>query len=203
MSFIQEQRREQILKTCIEELAESGFRNLTFKNIAERANINPSLVSYHFKSKNTLLFALLEYIFSHKVQYVANAVSDDRPAMEKIRQYIDASLKYQRKFRSLNIALIEIIFNARTEENKAFYLMEEDEPDGLYMILIPIIEEGMNNGEFNPDTDIRTVTRIINGAIDEMILASGNSTESDKYGAVLFSMAERYLSTEGESKDEQ
>ncbi|HIW11661.1 MAG TPA: TetR/AcrR family transcriptional regulator [Candidatus Salinicoccus stercoripullorum] len=197
MSFIQEQRREQILKSCIEELAASGFRNLTFKNIAERAGINPSLVSYHFKSKTTLLFALLEYIFSHKVQYVANAVSEDESTMKRIRQYIDASLRYQRKFRPWNIALIEIIFNARTEDNKAFYLMEDDEPDGLYMILIPIIEEGIDKGDFNRDTDIKTVSRIINGAIDEMILAPGSSTESDKYGAVLFSMVEGYLKAEG------
>lgn len=198
MSFIHEQRKEQIIRSCIEELAESGFKNLTFKNIAERAKINPSLVSYHFKSKNILLFALLDYIFTHKVDYVEDAISSGKPAMERMEEYIDVSLEHQRTYRSLNIALIEIIFNARTEDNRAFYLLEDDEPDDLYKILISIIEEGIEKKQFNPDIDIRILTRIINGAIDEMILAPENSSESKRYGKVLFSMAKQYLNTEGE-----
>lgn len=200
MSFIQEQRKEQIIKSCIEELAESGYKNLTFKNIAERTNINPSLVSYHFKSKNILLFALMEYIFTHKINYIESSVSAEKPAIERIEEYINASLEYQRKFRSLNIALIEIIFNARTEDNKAFYLMEDDEPDGIYLIFISIIEEGIHKRQFNPDIDIKTLTRIVNGAIDEMILAPENNSVSKKYGKVLFSMVQQYLNTEGEGK---
>lgn len=202
MSFIQEQRKEQIIKSCIEELAESGYKNLTFKNIAERTNINPSLVSYHFKSKNILLFALMEYIFTHKINYIESSVSAEKPAIERIEEYINASLEYQRKFRSLNIALIEIIFNARTEDNKAFYLMEDDEPDGIYLIFISIIEEGIHKRQFNPDIDIKTLTRIVNGAIDEMILAPENNSVSKKYGKVLFSMVQQYLNTEGEGKGE-
>lgn len=198
MSFIHEQRKEQIIRSCIEELAESGFKNLTFKNIAERAKINPSLVSYHFKSKNILLFSLLDYIFTHKVHYVEDAISSGKPAMERMEEYIDVSLEHQRTYRSLNIALIEIIFNARTEDNRAFYLLEDDEPDDLYKILISIIEEGIEKKQFNPDIDIRILTRIINGAIDEMILAPENSSESKRYGKVLFSMAKQYLNTEGE-----
>lgn len=202
MSFIQEQRKEQIIKSCIEELAESGYKNLTFKNIAERTNINPSLVSYHFKSKNALLYGLLEYIFIHKINYIENAISAEKTVLERIEEYIHASLEYQKKFRSLNIALIEIIFNARTEDNKAFYLMEEDEPDGVYLILISIIEEGIQKKQFSPDIDIKVVTRILNGAIDEMILTPENNSESNTYGAVLFSMIKQYLNIERRNEDE-
>src|SRR5699024_8228248 len=105
LSFIQEQRKEQIINACIEELAESGYENMTFKKIAKRADINPSLVSYHFKSKNILLFALLEHIFIHKIEYIQKSITKDKAAIERIEQYINASLKHQRKFRVLNIAM--------------------------------------------------------------------------------------------------
>lgn len=203
MSFIQEQRREQIIKSCIEELAESGYENMTFKNIAQRANINPSLVSYHFKSKNILLFSLLEYFFTHKIDYIENCISAEHSAIDRIEEYINASLEHQRKFRSLNIALIEIIFNARTKDNKAFYLMEDDEPDGVYLILNSLIEDGIRSKQFNPDIDVRILTRIINGALDEMILAPGNGSQSRDYGRVLFSMVKQYLDIERSDKDEQ
>jgi len=193
MSFIQEQRREQIIESCIEELAESGFENMTFKNIAKRANINPSLVSYHFKSKNTLLFALMEHIFTHKIKYIESAISKDRPAIERIEEYSHASFKSQKTFKTPNIALIEIIFNARTEDNRAFYLMDDDEPDGVYLILTSIIEEGIGKNQFQADVDVKVLTRIINGAIDEMIFTPENDSRSKKHGEELFRMIKQYL----------
>ena len=197
MSFIQEQRKEQIINACIEELGESGYENMTFKNIAKRADINPSLVSYHFKSKNILLFALLENIFIHKIEYIESFISKDKTAIERIEEFINVSLHHQRKFRLRNIALIEIIFNARTEENKAFYLMEDDEPDGVYLILNSIIEEGIESKQFKADVNVKILTRIINGAIDEMIMAPENDSESEKYGNELFKMVKQYLCTGG------
>ena len=201
MSFIQEQRKEQIINACIEELGESGYENMTFKNIAKRADINPSLVSYHFKSKNILLFALLENIFIHKIEYIESFISKDKTAIERIEEFINVSLHHQRKFRLRNIALIEIIFNARTEENKAFYLMEDDEPDGVYLILNSIIEEGIESKQFKADVNVKILTRIINGAIDEMIMAPENDSESEKYGNELFKMVKQYLCT-GRSHNE-
>ncbi len=201
LSFIQEQRKEQIIKSCIKELAESGYENMTFKNIAKRADINPSLVSYHFKSKNILLFALLEHIFIHKIEYIQNSITSDKTAIERIEEYINASLNYQRKFRVENIALIEIIFNARTEDNKALYLMDEDETDGVYLILNSIIEEGIETKQFTSRVDVKILTRIINGAIDEMIFAPENDTESERYGEELFKMVGQYLCTGGSQNE--
>lgn len=197
MSFIQDQRKEQIINACIEELAESGFENMTFKNIAKRADINPSLVSYHFKSKNILLFALLENIFRHKIEYIQKSITNEKAVIERIEEYINASLNYQRKFRLRNIAMIEIIFNARTEENKAFYLMDDDEPDGVYLILNSIIDEGIETKQFESNVDVKILTRIINGAIDEMIFAPENDTESERYGEELFKMVSQYLCVGG------
>ena len=89
--------------------------------------------------------------------------------------------------------MIEIIFNARTEDNKAFYLMDDDEPDGVYLILNSIIEEGIETQQFKSNVDVKILTRIINGAIDEMIFAPENDTESERYGEELFKMVKDYL----------
>ncbi|HIV82740.1 MAG TPA: TetR/AcrR family transcriptional regulator [Candidatus Salinicoccus merdavium] len=197
LSFIQEQRKEQIINACIEELAGSGYENMTFKSIAKRADINPSLVSYHFKSKNILLFTLLEHIFMHKIEYIQQSISEDKPVIERIEEYINASLNFQRKFRAQNIAMIEIVFNARTEDNKAFYLMDDDEQDGVYLILNSFIEEGIETKQFKSNVDVKILTRIINGAIDEMIFAPENDSESERYGEELFKMVKQYLCTGG------
>ncbi len=53
------ERREQILDTATEMLAERGYRGLTMKAVATRCGLTAPAVSYHFKDMETLLFAVL------------------------------------------------------------------------------------------------------------------------------------------------
>lgn len=193
MSFIQEQRKKQIIKSCIDELAGAGYKNLTFKNIARRISINPSLVSYHFKSKNALLFELLDYILTNKTQFIEAGIRKDGDAMQKLSDYIHASLEHQQKFREQNIALIEIIFNVRLDDNKPLYLMEDDEPDGIYYILESILEQGIKKGDINPHTNIHFVVTIINGAVEELLLSKEGPEDRDAFANVLIGMIEQYI----------
>lgn len=54
------ERREQILDTAMEMLAEKGYRGLTMKAVAHRCGLTPPAVTYHFKNMETLLFAVLQ-----------------------------------------------------------------------------------------------------------------------------------------------
>src|SRR5579862_1579763 len=56
-----EDRRSQILEGALKMFAEKGFKGATNKNIAEAAGgISPGLIYWYFKSKEELLFALIE-----------------------------------------------------------------------------------------------------------------------------------------------
>ena len=59
-SFIETQRREQIVEAAIAVLAQSGHRGLTFVRIAEEAGISPGLITYHFATKATLIQTLTQ-----------------------------------------------------------------------------------------------------------------------------------------------
>jgi AcrR family transcriptional regulator len=56
-----EDRRNQILEGALKVFAEKGFKGSTNKNIADAAGgISPGLIYWYFKSKEDLLFALIE-----------------------------------------------------------------------------------------------------------------------------------------------
>ncbi|MCB2411394.1 TetR/AcrR family transcriptional regulator [Demequina sp. TTPB684] len=52
-------RREQILDTAMEMLAERGYRGLTMKAVATRCGLTAPAVTYYFKDMQTLLIAVL------------------------------------------------------------------------------------------------------------------------------------------------
>lgn len=199
MSFIKKQRREQIIKACIEELASKGYQHMTFKNIAERIDANPSLVSYHFVSKDALLFELLGYILEHKTHFIENEIKSESSVKEQLRTFIEVSLDYHRTHRKENISLIEILFNMRTEEGEALYLLDDDEPDPVHELFMNIIKRGIETGEFNRSVDIEVLNTIVNGAIDERMLFNNGSQTNKEFTKVLLGMIHHYVHTGGEN----
>ena len=55
-----EERRSQILEAALQVFAEKGFKGATNKNIGDAAGVSPGLIYWYFKSKEDLLFALIE-----------------------------------------------------------------------------------------------------------------------------------------------
>ncbi|WP_327089463.1 TetR/AcrR family transcriptional regulator [Nonomuraea sp. NBC_01738] len=56
-----EARRERILATALLEFAENGYRGASLARIAERVEISQAGLLHHFKSKELLLLAVLDY----------------------------------------------------------------------------------------------------------------------------------------------
>lgn len=54
-------RRERILAIAIQEFAENGYRGTSLARIAERAELSQAGLLHHFKSKERLLVAVLDY----------------------------------------------------------------------------------------------------------------------------------------------
>src|SRR5438876_12448231 len=54
--------REKILQAAFTVLAREGYENTSIKDIAEQAGVAQGLVHYHYKSKQMLVLAVLEYV---------------------------------------------------------------------------------------------------------------------------------------------
>ncbi|SDL41986.1 DNA-binding transcriptional regulator, AcrR family [Nonomuraea maritima] len=61
-SFIEAARREQIVAAAIAVIAAEGFTRASFVRIAKRASISPGLITYHFRTKDALIRAVLDRI---------------------------------------------------------------------------------------------------------------------------------------------
>ncbi|MCX7746036.1 MAG: TetR family transcriptional regulator [Clostridia bacterium] len=170
-SFITEARREQIIKAAIDVICEIGYANVSLPQIAKKANISTGLISYHFSGKDDLINHTLMYLSQQEWSYISGKVGPKQTPTEKLIAFIEASIAYQVTHQVNNMALVEIVFNARTPERVPYYKIEDNEKDALYELLEEILCKGQESKEFcvfNPEV----ASTIIKGAISESMLNS-------------------------------
>ncbi|PDY44683.1 TetR/AcrR family transcriptional regulator [Bacillus pseudomycoides] len=183
-SFIAEARKEQIIKAAIEVLREIGYVSASLAKIAKKANISTGLISYHFSGKEDLMNNTLMYLVEQEWSFINERVSQKQISTEKLTAFIEASLAYQVTNPANNIALIEIVFNARTPEHTPYYLIEDEEEDLKNSLLQEILRQGQESKEFR-DFHIQVITSVIQGAISESLLSSQNKLSLEEYSEKL------------------
>ena len=112
-SFIEEARRQQIVDAAIETIAAVGYAKASFARIAAHARISPSLISYHFHSKDELIKTIAQTIDADLRGSVTAATEDARSHMEAARavvvgfvHYVDHNRSQMLTLRQLETALV-------------------------------------------------------------------------------------------------
>lgn len=170
--FIADARREQMMDATIEVLNEIGYKNINLSKIAKKAGISTGLISYHFSGKDDLIQHTLLYLIQQELHYIQEKVKSLENSSKQLIAYINASLDYQYTKPKNNIALIEIVFNARNSENIPYYLLDDDDDDDdlLKNLLRDILTRGQISGCFS-DFRPEIMTVMIQGIISESMLS--------------------------------
>ncbi|MBG9839001.1 transcriptional regulator [Bacillus tropicus] len=191
-SFIAEARREQIILACINTLEEVGYNNLSLTKVARKAKISTGLISYHFNDKLYLMNRTLQFLVEKQNEFISNRVLLAQSEINKLETFIEAHLAYQETHYKNNIALIEIVFNARNEENIPYYRIEDEEDDdALRTMLLDILKTGQQNGVFSNSFRIDTLASFILGAIEERMLKANSSISIENYSDELIKMVKK------------
>ena len=101
--------RERILQAAFTVLSTQGYDNTSIKDIAEQAGVAQGLVHYHYKSKQQLVLAVLEFV----CQKVELGVEGEAGALEAFAQ-TKAMLK-EKDSREANSLYIQLIGVGLTE----------------------------------------------------------------------------------------
>lgn len=96
--------RDRILQAAFSVLSRQGYENTSIKDIATEAGVAQGLVHYHYKSKQQLVLAVLEFV-CHKVEL--GAVEGEAGALEAYGQ-TKAMFKDSRDSNSLYVQLIGV-----------------------------------------------------------------------------------------------
>lgn len=162
--LIADARKEQIINAAIDVLKASGYINTSLSKIAKQAGVSTGLLSYHFSGKDDLMVSTLAFLVQKEKMFIHQKVEEKQTYMDKLITFIEASLAYQVIHHGHTKALLEIVFNARTEDNTPYYLVETDVENELHVLLKDILYKGQELEEFD-QFDVDVIGTIIRGAI--------------------------------------
>jgi len=171
------QSKNNIIEAAEALVFEKGIADTTITAVAGKAGVADSLVYQYFKSKEDLLFSVTIRRMTEAIRLAKEALQGIQDAESRLRKMLWQSLSYNDRHPGY---VRTLLFECRS--NKAFYVTTGHdmmrEHAGLMM---DILTQGVQDGVFRNDIDLRLVRDIIYGTLDfESIssIAIGEITDS-------------------------
>jgi AcrR family transcriptional regulator len=160
---VSDERKSQILNAAEGVFTKKGFEEARMDDIAEATGLSKGTLYLYFKSKDELILAILDRIFQREFRQLENLQQGDIPATEAIGQLTDLMA---RDIVGM-LRLLPIVYNFLALAFRNGYVQQamKNYVNRYFEILIPIIQRGIDSGEFRP-VDAREVA-IAGGAIIE------------------------------------
>ena len=166
-TFIEEARRKQIIDAALETIAEQGYTQTSFAEIAKGLGITKGLIAYHFNGKHDLITSAIHTILNQQGVYIKGQVDAQVQSADKLRAYIEASFEYIEQNRPHFVALVDLWGSFTSADEKQAFSKTAYDPCRAH--LQKIFRIGRERGEFG-NFDAQTMSAVVQGAIDGLML---------------------------------
>jgi TetR/AcrR family fatty acid metabolism transcriptional regulator len=161
-------RKEQILKAAEHIFARKGFQEATISDVAREAGISDATIYEYFQSKEDLLFSIPGETARSGKENLAFHLNYIRGAANKIRSIIHHfAWFYENHPDYASVAMLILKQNRKFLETDAYQDVRE-----LSRIILDVIQEGIDSGEFRPDCNPYLIRSVILGTIEHLVIRS-------------------------------
>lgn len=160
-------RRDKLIITTIDLIDELGIQGLSTKEIAKREGVSEATLFRHFKSKNDLLAAVLDYFSKFDEDIFQSARYRKSDPKEAILFFIGLSTEYYENYPAIT-AIIHILDVLRYD-NELKGKVEAIYSQRLNYITL-LVKDARAKGYMRGDTDAEAVGEIISGLCREINL---------------------------------
>lgn len=196
MSFIEEQRRRQIIDATIAVLARNGVAQTSLSRIAAEAGISKSIISYHFNGKDEIFEQLFATISKRIEAALVPEIDKANTSWERIAAYIGGQLAYMRTHRAELLAIGHIALSHIGTGTTPDYIANTSTEE--HDLLRDWLAEGQADGSFAAfDIDVMAAT--ISGAIESTLSrwAENPHIDLDHYARELIALFDRAVRGDG------
>lgn len=163
-----ESRRSTILESALDQIAAQGPEAVRMKDIAEAAGLSVGTLQYYFGSRESLLVHAFSTHSSATVDAITGLTRGQGTAWEKLRSSLRAVPGIGDLRRRSQVWLEFIAASSRND-----YLRDSADAvfDSWRAHFQALIEAGVNDGSFRPQSDVDLIVDILIAAIDGFDLA--------------------------------
>jgi len=164
---VSEERRSQILQAAAAVFTRAGFNDARMDDIANEAGLSKGSLYWYFNSKEDIIVAILDAMFDRETQYLAEIITRQIGAAEKLELFLDVALADLDGLIPLMPMMFEYwsLINRKQEIRQrigSYY-------NGFFAVLTPIIQNGVDSGEFR-QVDVNGVVNAIGAIFEGMII---------------------------------
>jgi AcrR family transcriptional regulator len=160
---VSEERKNQILDAAINVFAKSGFSDARMDDIVQESGISKGGLYWYFKSKDQIIFAVLDRMIQREFDTFLSEKNKLESARDQFLLLIDLVEKDMGRFNFLMPVLFE--FYAMGLRNASVRKMLSKSLQSYIDLIVPIIEQGIANGEFRSCDPIEAALAV--GAVME------------------------------------
>jgi AcrR family transcriptional regulator len=189
-SFIEAARKAQLIECAIETIATLGYAQASLAQIAQRAEISKSVITYYFTSKEELIEQVVTAIYKDAASYIAPQIAAEPTPALRLQAYIQSHVAYVSTHLQQMMAIMEIVTNVRTDEGKLRYGAATAKP--MRAQLEALLRKGQEAGEFR-EFDVRVMAVAIRSAIDALspLCIAYSHLDADLYARELTTLFDR------------
>jgi AcrR family transcriptional regulator len=164
-----DERDDEVMEAVFSALCSHGYAAVTMQDIADESSLSKGTLHYHYDTKRELLLAFLAHLYQRFEARLDAAEADaGEDHLERAEAVIEAAIQPPEKpdLREFRTAVLEIKAQAPFEPSYREHLAAFDAT--VSERIERIVQEGLDAGRFDPDTDpaevASFVVTVINGA---------------------------------------
>lgn len=140
--------REQILQAALTCFSGKGYHRTTMDDIVKESGLSKGALYWHFKSKQELFIALIDWFMAEFSEEISQAWTDEMSATDKIRAIVQVFLDETEQL--IPFFKITLDFWAQTPENERLQRIFWTWLKRYQRQIAQVIEAGIASGEFRP-----------------------------------------------------
>lgn len=184
-------RREEILRAALSIVEQQGLDNLNTNAIATVIQLVPSAIYRHFKNKEDLIAALIDFIGERLQQNLQQAAMQEGTALARLKNLFELHVKLLQEEPAIPRILYFLISSERNQELKQKMLAEIN---AYVYETKKLLLQGKKAGEINQAVDVTAAAMMFLGMIQPLvILSQENKAVLDEYPPKLWQCYQRAI----------
>lgn len=160
-------RKDRMIITAIEILDELGIQGLSTREIARREGVSEATLFRHYRNKNELLIAVLNYFSKFDEDIFLSAKLKNVSAKEAIFYIVSSSVEYYENYPGITsiMQLLDVLSYDPDLRDKTKSIV-----NNRFIFIKTLVEKAQKEGELLPNADSGSITELICGSSREICL---------------------------------
>jgi TetR/AcrR family fatty acid metabolism transcriptional regulator len=160
------EKKRKILASAIKVIGEKGYQNATIAEIAKEAGIGDATIYEYFRNKEDLLLSIPVEVTKELIPQINDHLMGIKGALNKLRKFIWWWLNYVERNPGYGAIVLLELKTSKTYVSTEAYQAARN----FYQIVLDIIKEGQEAGEFKKEINIYLARSLCVGSIEHIII---------------------------------